>query len=210
MVSQSSLREYAEHFWRRQRGKHDPNDRETLQAIGAGGDPVALLRGPRYDFKLPKPHNDSVSIVLVTEKEDVENLLVRDYVPKDAWMEDRGLVPQPFTRKLGDLASLCLERGYFSAARNDRQIQYFKAWHASASLANVLSVDERPLIEVTKSGAYEIVDGWGRLLPFSALLVRGLAFAPFEVFLAWSTASCLNLSIEPDGAANGNQPIRSE
>lgn len=170
---------------------------ETLQAIGAGGDPVALLRS-RYEYKLPKPHNDSVSIVLVTSKEDVENMLVHDYMPNDKWMQERGLVPQPLTRRLGDLAMICLKRGYFYTSRDDRPIQYFKVWQAKPSLANVLSIDERPLIEVTESGRYEIVDGWGRLLPFLALLVQGLAFAPFEVFLAWSRASCLNLNIEQD------------
>lgn len=205
LVSQSSLREYAEHFWRRQRGKHDPNDTETFRAIGAGGEPVALLRS-RYDYKLPRVHNDSLSILLVTSRQDVEDLLVHDYLPNDAWMRERGLVPQPFTRRLGDLAAICLERGYFSAPRGDRQIRYFTEWHARGSLAGVLSTEERPLIEATESSGFEIVDGWGRLLPFSALLRQGLPFAPFEVFLASCTESSLNLNIEQCAAPNSRQP----
>lgn len=203
LLSESSLREYAEHFWRRQRGKLDPNDIETLWAIDVGADPVALLRS-RYVYKLPQPYNDSVSIVLITRWDEVKNLLVHDYLPNDGWMREREIVPHPFTRKLGDLATICLERGYFCTPRRDRPIQYFKEWQSRASLANVLSIEERPLIEADGFGQYEIVDGWGRLLPFAALIIQGLAFEPFQIFLAWCTASPPNLNTVERGDVGEN------
>jgi hypothetical protein len=195
LLNESTLREYAMQFWRRQRGKLDPNDTEALTAIDAGADPVAWLR-TRYVYKLPRSHNNSVSIVLMTSRDEVENLLVHDYLPNDAWMRERGLVPQPSTRRLGTIAAACLERGYFSAPRRDQQIQYFEEWAARASLADILGTEERPLIEAASTDQYEIVDGWGRLLPFAALLIQGMAFEPFQIFLAWSATSRPNLNIE--------------
>ena len=41
------------------------------------------------------------------------------------------------------------------------------------------------LIECVRPGEYEIVDGWGRLLPFVALLRQGYDFHPVESFVAW-------------------------
>lgn len=200
LLSESSIREYARQFCTGS-GKMNPNEIETFKAIDAGEDPVSWLRR-RHDYKLPRPHNDLLSIVLVTNRNEVENLLVHEYMPRDPWMVERGLVPQPFTRRLGDLAAACLERGYFSVPRQDRQIQYFRDWNTRASLANVISTEEMPLIEATGTDQFEIVDGWGRLLPFAALLIRGLAFEPFQTFLASRAPSKQELNIE--GNAPGN------
>jgi hypothetical protein len=142
-----------------------------------------LLR-EKHPYKLPRSHNDHVSVVAFIGGGEVENLLVHDYMPNDNWMQERGLVPQPFTRRLGTLATICLERGYFASQRGDRQIQYFNGWRQRGALADVLSVDERPLIELTETGELEIVDGWGRLLPFAALLLQGLPFESFQAFYA--------------------------
>ena len=41
---------------------------------------------------------------------------------------------------------------------------------------------------VRKNGPaeYEIVDGWGRLLPFVVLLQQGFLFYPVEIFVAYT------------------------
>jgi hypothetical protein len=181
LLSDSTIQEYARQFWRRQRRKQDPNDTEALTAIDAGADPVVWLRS-KYDYKLPRPHNDLVNIVLMTNQSDVADLLVHDYMPSDHWMKERGLVPQPFTRRLGLLAAACLERGYFASPLSDRPIQNFREWKTRASLADVIDSEELTMIEAVGADGYEIVDGWGRLLPFAALLVQGSIFAPFRTF----------------------------
>jgi hypothetical protein len=183
MQAQCTLADYARQFWERQRGKKDPRDDAALKAISAGADPVVWLRNS-HSYKLPRPENANVAVVVLTEASEVHDLLVHDYLPTDSWMRDRGIVPEPFTRRLGDLAGMGLRRGYFCSSRPDRQVEYFKRWAEAGSMANVLPADSRPLIEAVGEHGYEIVDGWGRLLPFAALISSGVPFAPFEVFLA--------------------------
>jgi len=186
VLRESTLSAYARHFWARQSKKCDPNDREALADICDGGDPVKWLKRS-YDYKLPRIENDVMSIVRIETRQEVESLLVHDYVPRDRWMSARNLVPEPYTRRLGQLARTSLDRGYFTVPRpGDRPYQYFCAWSRTGSLANAIGED-RPLIETVVHAdglEYEIVDGWGRLLPFAALLHTGLALCPFESFLA--------------------------
>jgi hypothetical protein len=41
-----------------------------------------------------------------------------------------------------------------------------------------------PLIELNDKGKYEIVDGWGRLLPYLTLVEKhGFEFVPVPVFV---------------------------
>ncbi len=184
MQAQCSLADYARQFWERQRGKKDPKDDVALRALCADADRVLLLRNS-YSYKLPRAENSNVAVVVLTEASEVQDLLVHDYLPTGSWMRDRGIVPEPYTRRLGDLAGVCLRRGYFCSSRSDRQVEYFKRWAAAGSLANALTSDSRPLIEAVGEHEYEIVDGWGRLLPFAALISTGSRFEPFEAFLAW-------------------------
>lgn len=183
VLAPSTLKDYARQFWRRERDKQNPQGIKAFAAVERGEDPVKMLR-EAHDYKLPRLLNDQVSIVAFTSGDEVKNLLVHDYMPNDGWMQERGLVPQPSTRRLGALATICLERGYFASHRGDRQIQYFNRWRQRGSLPNVLSVDEMPLIELTETGEQEIVDGWGRLLPFAALLLQGLPFESFQAYYA--------------------------
>jgi hypothetical protein len=184
-VSQSSLREYANHFWQRQKAKDDPNDKQALSDIEAGADPVKCLKDS-YPYKLPHHDNNILSIVLFESRQEVENLFIHKYMLCDNWMRERNLVPPPDTRTLGGLARTFRDRGYFTEPQNNRDRQYrdFHDWQSKESLNNVISREERPLIEVVGDGKYEIVDGWGRLLPFVVLLQIGLAFHSFESFLA--------------------------
>ncbi len=187
-VAESTLSEYARQFWRRERDKRNPQGIQNFAAIQHGADPVKLLQ-EAHSYKLPRQYNDQISVVVFTGRDEIENLLVHDYMPSDKWMLERGLCPDPLTRRLGDLASICISRGYFASHRNDRQIHYFNDWQKRGSLANVLGIDERPLIELTETGEHEIVDGWGRLLPFAALLLQGLPFESFQAYYADSRST---------------------
>ena len=189
VLSESTLSAYASLFWRRQAAKLDPNDRDALADINAGGDPVQWLQRS-YRYKLPEAKNDVVSIVQIETREELDGLLVHDYVPCDGWMRARDLVPSPYTRKLGQLARTFLDRGYFATPRSDRLYLHFRTWRRTGSLTGVIDPEDRPLIEAVEPAAkreYEIVDGWGRLLPFAALLWEGLAFRAFEAFVASSS-----------------------
>jgi hypothetical protein len=185
LIRKSAVTEYAQHFWRRERGKMDPNAKLTFQALDAGEDPVTLLK-ECHRYKLPRQHNICFSVVAITSREEVDGLLFHAYALRDEWTKERGLVPEPFTQRLGELAAMCLDRGYFTSSRNDRQIRHFNQWKERGTLAGVIDANEMPLIEALDTCKYEIVDGWGRLLPFSALLAQGMPFEPFQVFLATS------------------------
>jgi hypothetical protein len=143
-----------------------------------------------YRYKLPDVRNDVVCIVQVETREELDGLLVHDYVPCDDWMRARDMVPNPYTRKLGQLARTFLDRGYFATPRSDRQYLHFCTWRRTGSLTHAIGPEDRPLIEAVELAGkreYEIVDGWGRLLPLAALLCEGLAFRAFEAFLASSS-----------------------
>lgn len=188
IIGESTLDEYARVFWGRQQTKENQKDKEALDDINIkGGDPIDWLR-KKYDYKLPR-WPDIVIKIAELEQEEVENLLIHDYMPCGEWMKDRGVVPDPYTRKLKDLAKMFICRGYFDRLVRDTQQENFCSWKNKGLLENVIpSIEkpsEMPLIECIGPGIYEIVDGWGRLLPFAALLQEGYKFYPVKCFVAW-------------------------
>jgi hypothetical protein len=185
IIRGSSLGEYAHLFWKRQRAKKNPQDRDALADIEKGGDPLRWLVDI-YPYKLPHPCNRAVRLARL-DQEEVESLLVHDYMPRDRWMQDRGVVPEPYTRRLKNLANTFIQRGYFDICWDDKQQIYYREWKAKGSLENVFNESEKTLIECVQSGDYEIIDGWGRLLPFVALLQQGYQFYPVECFVASKT-----------------------
>lgn len=192
VLSGSTLDAYARIFWRRQADKADPNDRQALADISVGGDPVEWLRRS-YSYKLPHAKNAVVNIVQIESSEELDALLVHDYIPCDDWMRDLDLIPQPYTRRLGQLARTALDRGYFASPRSDRPYLHFCAWRRAGSLIHAIDPEDRPLVETVELAGnreYEIVDGWGRLLPVAALLHQGLMFYAFEAFLASGDLDC--------------------
>jgi len=82
------------------------------------------------------------------------------------------------------------DRRFLAKPDPGRQYQCYWAWRGIGSLANAIGPGDRPLIEAVEldgNPEYEIVDGWGRLLSFAALVLEGLTFFPFESFLASRT-----------------------
>ncbi|WP_050025300.1 hypothetical protein [Verrucomicrobium sp. BvORR034] len=182
ILDHSTVQEYARQFWRRESEKGNQDGIHTFADIERGADPVEALR-VKHSYKLPRPRNSHVCIAAFTSREEIENLLVHEYMPNDKWMQERELVPSPFTQRLGTLARICLDRGYFTSQRDDRQIRHYRNWKKKG-LRDVIRNDERPLVEVSDSGNIEIVDGWERLLPIAAILLEGLAFETIQVFHA--------------------------
>jgi len=57
-----------------------------------------------------------------------QNISAHDYMPCDQWMKDRCVVPDPYTRKLKDLAKMFVYRGYFDRVERDTQQKCFCGW----------------------------------------------------------------------------------
>lgn len=190
VLRESSLHEYARGFWERESRKN-PNGRRVWEDIATRGvDPVRMLERPENEgghrYKLPRPENTVVRVALIENKDEMEALLVHRGMPHDKWMQERRLEPASDTRKLGDLAKVFVERAYFERADADgTQVKCYRAWKKESTLKNAVTGDGKPLIEHNGIGEFEIVDGWGRLIPFVALLQQGFQFYPVEVFVAY-------------------------
>jgi hypothetical protein len=183
VIRDSSLDEYARQFWQRQQMKNDPRDRNTLANIAIGGNPVEWL-SKQYDDKLPFGDKRAIVRIALLDQDEVGALLIHEYMLSDIWMQKSGLVPDPCTRNVNELATIAIARGYFAREGNDTQQIKYRDWTSKGSLKDVISGTERTLVKCLGKGEYEIVDGWGRLLPFAALLQQGHAFHPVESFVA--------------------------
>jgi len=182
MIRESSLQEYATQFWKREEKKNPSHP--ALPSIRESNNPIEMLK-EYHDYKLPRPENNVVRIVLLN-REEVDRLLIHRYMMNDEWMIGRGIKVKPLCRNLKDIAVAFLEQGYFAGSWNDTQIECYKVWKPRRSLENAITGSKRTLIECVGQDVYKIVDGWGRLLPFVALLQEGYDFYPIETFVASS------------------------
>ena len=152
ILRESSLHDYARSFWDRER-QNNPNGKRVWEdIITRGADPVQLLARPEeqggYPYKLPRSENGVVNIALLENREEVEPLLVHRCMPHDSWMRERCLEPVANTRKLGDLANVFIERGYFERADSDgTQVNCYREWKTKSTLKDVITGDRIPLVE---------------------------------------------------------------
>jgi hypothetical protein len=185
IIRESNLEEVAHGFWERQATK-DNRARLVLAEINAGANPYELLRR-EYSFKAP-PENSIVSIARLN-RDDVGALIMRkDTVNgNNDWAKERGLVPEPFTQILSGLATWARSCRYFiECDKNDTQLKKYREWRQrpKPALMGVIIDSERCSIKKIGLDQYEIIDGYGRLLPFEALLHEGYEFHPVEAFLS--------------------------
>ena len=185
ILHESSLEEYSTQFWHREEKKNPSHP--ALDLIRQGSDPTQMLKRYNLDFKLPRNENGVVRIVELNE-EDVENLVIHEYMVNDCWMcKKRGITVESGCRKLKDLALAFHEQRYFERDWDDTQIKCYQQWKEEKSLEGKIRGPNRTLIEQAKTDMYEIVDGWGRLLPYVTLIIKeGFEFYPVETFLACS------------------------
>jgi hypothetical protein len=156
-----------------------------LRELRQGEDPIQLLSKHNFRYKLPRPENKMVRIVSL-DREDVESLLIHEYMINDDWMKARKLRIEGGCRKLKNLAVAFLEQGYFRGNWEDTQLKCYRKWKDENTLQGKIAGLTRTLVESVGSEMYEIVDGWGRLLPYAALIYEGFEFHPVETFLATS------------------------
>lgn len=77
-------------------------------------------------------------------------------------------------------------RGYFINCKEpDTQLKKYTEWkqRPPPQLERAIVGTDRCSMQLISSGQYEIIDGWGRLLPFEALLQQGCEFHPVEAFV---------------------------
>jgi hypothetical protein len=137
VVRESTLAEYARQFWERQSKRATPDDVPALRDIRSGGDPVSWLVN-LYPYKLPQPRDAVLQIVTMERSSDAENLLLHEYMMKDAWMVERCLVPCAKSRRLGSMITLALQRGYFEVDRSDTQVQIYREWISKTTTSGVI------------------------------------------------------------------------
>lgn len=192
-VRNSNLREYASQFWYRELYKGNrtfrcstsgKTNQDAFQAVYWGEDP-ALWLGNLHPYKLPACRERCVVDVERLERSDLENLVIPGRLLDDKWFTiEARIVPNPRSNRLFDLARTANERDYFSKNYDHTQIKCHRQWRGRGSLDGAITEDTMPLIELKESGEYEIIDGWGRLLPYEALVQRGFCYAPVPVFVA--------------------------
>ena len=179
IIRDSNLEEYAKCFWLREQAKN---------GHGGGDDPLGKL-AREHHYKLPFKRSDPakvrMQILRLEGIRELEELVIHDYMVEHPWMKERGIKAN--SRKLGDLANIFLQYGYFEkpsqVTQNDAQYRNFHAWRKSGSFRTCMDAENRSLIQYN-GVELEIVDGWGRLLPFVALIKGGMPFCPVECFLA--------------------------
>jgi hypothetical protein len=174
-IGHSTLEEYAKLFWEREKLKNGKD---------GGVNPLERLR-VEHPYKLPfgvsDPEKVIIEIVRLDCIKEVEDLLIHDYMVGHKWMQDRQIIAS--SRKLGELATTFLQGSYFEKPSGDAQYRLFHKWKTVGCLNNSIGSKNRPLIQFDGK-EFEIVDGWGRLLPFLALVQKGLTFYPVECFVA--------------------------
>jgi hypothetical protein len=185
ILRDSSLDELALQFWERE-AKKNWNGKDVLANIEAGEDAYKWLK-EKHHYKLPSDHNSVVKIARLTREQVGALNMRKDTVDSNnPWAKSRGLVPDPFTQVLSELATMALSRGYFiNCQEDDGPLKNYRNWKQKPrpALKEVVTGAERCSIQHVLPDHYEIIDGWGRLLPFEALLQEGYEFHPVEVFL---------------------------
>ena len=84
---------------------------------------------------------------------------------------------------LRDLAQTALRNRFFHGNTDTGQRKNYDKWKAATTLKGQLDDHERPLL-VQYPYLIDMVDGFGRLLPYLALVYEGMEFHPIQAYLA--------------------------
>lgn len=128
IIRDSSLEELSRQFWERQANK-DQNGKDVIANIKEGGNAYEWLKR-QHPYKLPLDHNNIVKIAYL-DRAEVGALIMREDTvsSRNEWMNRRGLVPNPFTQVLSELAAVARSRGYFiNRKENDTQLRKYREW----------------------------------------------------------------------------------
>jgi hypothetical protein len=185
IIRDSDLNELA-HEFREREARKTQSGKDALAKIKTWDDAYRLLK-EKHRYKLPADLNSAVKVAFLNRFEVAALVMRKDTVDGDnAWAKSRGPVPEPFTQILSELASVAIGRGYFINYKEpDTQLKKYTAWkqRPPPQLEGAIVGTDKCSIQLISSGQYEIIDGWGRLLPFEALLQQGCELHPMEAFV---------------------------
>ena len=170
IVGPCTADDYLLSFWTRQRqkdGEFPPKDemRETL------------LR--KYPCKFPFEGKKAATwqICRISTQEELENLWMHK---SGDWLEGHGLWRS--SNRLGDLAKTAIDTDFFCRYLHTGQYKNYHRWK-DKSLRGQLDGHEKPIL-VRHEEYTDILDGFGRLLSYLALVRQGKEFFSFEAYLA--------------------------
>jgi hypothetical protein len=165
--------DYLEAFWTRQKSKNDHEDIPT----SAESRLEAILG--RYPYKFPCEGQRELtwSVCRVSSVEQLGSLWMHK---NDDFLTVNQLLPG--SQWLKDLAKKAINTKFFDKPKIGSCGINYREWKGT-SLKDRLANTDRPLL-VQHPYLIDIVDGFGRLLPYLALVYEGSEFHPFDAFLA--------------------------
>ena len=163
--------EYLLSFWTRQRekdGEFPPPEKRLETILG------------KYPYKFPCDGKKEVAwhICELSSVTDLERLWLHK---SGDWLDKHGFKDSQLWLK--DLARAALKSQFFHGNPHTGQRKNYDKWKKAQTLKGQLDDHERPLL-VQYPYLIDIVDGFGRLLPYLALVYEGLEFHPFQAYLA--------------------------
>ena len=179
--------DYGFSFWTRQCRKEP----YRIFPPTAGARKGIILREWPYKFPTRAGKEFMWQICRIETQEALESL----WIHKDGnWLNQHGLWKGSHTygvtllgkklprEKLGALARSAIDTDFFRLHRYPKTAQYqnYHRWKDN-SLEGVLAGHEKPML-VQREEYIDILDGFGRLLAYLALVLQGSPFLPFEAY----------------------------
>lgn len=195
-VGACSRDDYITSFWERERLKSKPECRKNPSCAipqTLGEKEQKMLKCCPY--KLPdKPDTEFIwQVRRIGSQKELGDLWTHkdgDWLERHGLWEDSGefgvsLGGKRLPRqRLAVYARKAIEGDFFGRESN-RDTAQFRNYHnwKGKSLAGVLSKDERPML-VERKEYIDVLDGFGRLLPYLALILQGSPFVAFDAYYA--------------------------
>jgi hypothetical protein len=175
IVGPCSADDYLLSFWTRQvnkkgwRGEIPPPEKRK----------EILLENWPYKFPFKGKREARWHICRICAVEELKQLWMHK---SEDWLEKHSMWRG--SHWLGDLTKAALETGFFKDKNNQCE-SLFKNYHRwrEAELDGQLAGHEKPML-VEEDNHTDILDGFGRLLPYLALVCEGKRFFPFDAYFA--------------------------
>ena len=164
--------DYLLSFFTREQKKGEPMpERDKMKEI--------MLEKWPYKFPFYGRRNASWNIVKISRIEELEQLWMHK---SGEWLETHGLWRG--SNFIKDIAKTAIETNFFNESKNQNTGQYknYIQWKKTG-LKGQLDGHNKPLL-VEEDGHFDIVDGFGRLLPYLSLVYEGIKFYPFKAYFA--------------------------
>ena len=139
---------------------------------------IILEKWP-YKFPFEGQREATWYVCRIATVEELKQLWIHKH---GDWLENHGLWRG--SNWLGDLVKAALETGFFKNKNNQCEGPYknYYRWRET-ELQGQLDGHEKPML-VEKDNHIDILDGFGKLLPYLSIVCEGKQFFPFKAYLA--------------------------